>query len=103
MSVSTLEDGTWAAIGCVPLFFSLVSRFGGGTKDIDTILERGSVVSLALVEPLSRFEDKPVEFQVVCPQNGTAVLRGLHLIFTNPPEENNAQKQTRMYVVRTHG
>ena len=25
----------------------------------------------------SRFGDKPVEFQVVCPQNGTAVLKGL--------------------------
>ena len=30
-----------------------------------------------LLEPQSRFGDKPVKFQVVRPQNGTAVLRGL--------------------------
>ena len=28
-------------------------------------------------EPQSRFGDKPLNFQVVCPQNGTAVLKGL--------------------------
>ena len=35
--------------------------------------------SLALtpLEPQSRFGDKPVNFQVVCPQNGTAALKGL--------------------------
>ena len=33
--------------------------------------------SLALLEPESRFGDKPFKFQVVCPQNGTAVLKGL--------------------------
>ena len=30
-----------------------------------------------LLEPQSRFGDKPVKFQLVCPQNGTAVLKGL--------------------------
>ena len=32
---------------------------------------------LTLLEPQSRFGDKPLQFQVVCPQNGTAVLKGL--------------------------
>ena len=35
---------------------------------------------LTLLEPQSRFGDKPVNFQLVCPQNGTAVLKGLILI-----------------------
>ena len=29
-----------------------------------------------LLEPQPRFVDKPVKFQVVCPQHGTAVLKG---------------------------
>ena len=33
--------------------------------------------SLTLLEPRSRFVDKPLKFQVVCPQNGTAVVKGL--------------------------
>ena len=33
--------------------------------------------SLTLLEPQSRFGEKPLKFQVVCPQNGTAVLNGL--------------------------
>ena len=32
---------------------------------------------MTLLEPQSRFGDKPLIFQVVCPQNGTAVLKGL--------------------------
>ena len=32
---------------------------------------------LTLLEPQFRFRDKPLKFQVVCPQNGTAVLKGL--------------------------
>ena len=32
---------------------------------------------LTLLEPQSAFGDKPLNFQVVCPQNGTAVLKGL--------------------------
>ena len=30
---------------------------------------------LALLEPQSRFGDKPLRFEVVCPRNGTAVLK----------------------------
>ena len=32
---------------------------------------------LTLLEPQSRFGDKPLKFQVVCPQNRTGVLKGL--------------------------
>ena len=32
---------------------------------------------LTLLEPQSRFGDQPLKLQVVCPQNGTAVLKGL--------------------------
>ena len=32
---------------------------------------------LPLLGPLSRFGNKRVKFKVVCPQNGTAVLKGL--------------------------
>ena len=32
---------------------------------------------LTLLEPQSAFGDKLLNFQVVCPQNGTAVLKGL--------------------------
>ena len=32
---------------------------------------------ITLLEPQSRFGDRPVKFQVVCPQNGTAVLKGV--------------------------
>ena len=28
------------------------------------------------LEPQSRCGDKPLEFQVICPQNGAAVLKG---------------------------
>ena len=34
--------------------------------------------NLTPLEPESRFGDKPLKFQVVCPQNGTAVLKGLN-------------------------
>ena len=34
-------------------------------------------VGLTLLEPQSRFGDKLVKFRIVCPQNGTAVLKGL--------------------------
>ena len=36
-----------------------------------------SEVGLTLLEPQSRFGNKPLKFQAVCPQNGTAVLKGL--------------------------
>ena len=35
---------------------------------------------LTLLEPQSRFGDKPFKDQVVCPQNGTAVLKGLNSV-----------------------
>ena len=35
-------------------------------------------ILLTLLEPQSRFGDKRLEFQVVCPKNGTAVLEGLN-------------------------
>ena len=37
-------------------------------------------VSTFRTVPQSHFGDKPVKFQVVCPQNGTAVLKGLRHI-----------------------
>ena len=41
-------------------------------------------LNLTLLEPQSRFVDKPVKFQIVCPQNGTAVLKGLKPLASNP-------------------
>ena len=35
------------------------------------------ILSLTPLEPQSPFGDKPVKFQVVCPRNVTAVLKGL--------------------------
>ena len=43
----------------------------------------GGGVDLLLVLR-SRFGDKPVKFQVVCPRNGTAVLKGLRPFKENP-------------------
>ena len=39
------------------------------------------VLLLTLLEAQSRFGDKPFKLQVVCPQNGTAVLKGLMLLY----------------------
>ena len=36
---------------------------------------------LTLLEPQSRNGDKPVKFQVVCPQNETAVLKRLNAVY----------------------
>ena len=33
--------------------------------------------ALTPLEPQSRFGDKPLKFQVFCPQNGTGALKGL--------------------------
>ena len=38
------------------------------------------VAVLSLLGPQSRFGDKPLKLQVVCPPNGTAVLKGLSII-----------------------
>ena len=37
---------------------------------------------LTLLGLQSRFGDKPVKFGVICPQNGTAVLKGLTNVTT---------------------
>ena len=44
----------------------------------DAILRSRVIRVVTLLEPQSRFGDKPVIFQAVCPQNGTAVLKGIH-------------------------
>ena len=43
------------------------------------------------MEPQSRFGDKPLKFRVVCPQNGTAVLKGLTL--SGPKGKPNDKKK----------
>ena len=43
----------------------------------------------------SRFGDKPVKFQVVCPQNGTAVLKGLRHVL----EESGSEIHPRGCVI----
>ena len=47
-----------------------------------TIVRSARIVTLlsarlTLLKPRSRFGDKPLKFQVVCPRNGTAGLKGL--------------------------
>ena len=39
--------------------------------------------SSTLLEPQSHFGDRPVKFQVVCPQNRTAVLKGLRAVWAH--------------------
>ena len=41
-------------------------------------MEELAASNITLLEPQSRFGDKPVKFQVVCPQNGTAVQQGMN-------------------------
>ena len=38
---------------------------------------------LTLSEPQSQFGDKPLKFQILCPQNGFAVLKGSYGIVQN--------------------
>ena len=50
----------------------------GGEESDNVVVDPGSELRLLTpLEPQSRFGDKPLGFQVVCPQNGTAVLKGL--------------------------
>ena len=63
----------------------------------DTKVERENVVSLTRLGPQSRFGGKSLKFQVICPQNGTTVLKGLSFIFTNPPEDKN-KNENKCYV-----
>ena len=69
-------------------FPSGVSRHGGEQTPRDAHTDLGllgpqsrfgntPLKFLTLLEPQSRFGDKPLKFQVVCPQNGTAILKGL--------------------------
>ena len=48
-----------------------------GTDAGCVLVSTGRKDGLTLLEPQSRFGDKPLKSQVVCPQNGTAVLKGL--------------------------
>ena len=41
--------------------------------------------ALTRLELQSRFGDTPLKFQVICPQNETAVLKGLKVIITGDP------------------
>ena len=53
------------------------------TTTIATTFSTGATVhaaigqALTLLEPQSRFGDKPPKFEVVCPQSRTAFLKGL--------------------------
>ena len=49
---------------------------------------------LTLLEPESRFGDKPFKFQVVFPQNGTAVLKGF--------KQSQGASNIFMYLVGIH-
>ena len=75
----------------VSLSFNFFSGLGlsSATDDappttISSVLNDGAPLPhegslLTLLEPQSRFGDKRVKFQVVCPQHGTAVLKGLSI------------------------
>ena len=54
----------------------LLGTFVGGPTSLYGGTELLYYLLLTLLEPQSRFGDKAVKFQVVCPQNGTAVLKG---------------------------
>ena len=54
----------------------MMSRFHGGVPVEFRTIPWVGVGALTLLEPQSRFGDKPIKFKVVCPQNGTAVLKG---------------------------
>ena len=64
-AVVVLADPDCLAISAfwsVMAYISAAQRIGG---------------DLTPLEPQSRFGDKPVKLYVICPQNGTAVLKGL--------------------------
>ena len=42
-------------------------------------------LNLTLLEPQSRFRDKPFKIQVVYPQNGAAVLNGCKMFHNKRP------------------
>ena len=62
----------------------MVPRNSGGKNGEETFGVPNTGIPFSLIrapltflEPQSRFGDKPLKLQVVCPQNGTAVLKGL--------------------------
>ena len=55
------------------------NKKSGGEKNGESERGRGSTHGSTPLVLESRFGDKPVKFQVACPQNGTAVLKGLHV------------------------
>ena len=56
-----------------------VSFWGQTVRIQSSCPQNGTEVlyGLTLLEPQSRFGDKPLKFRVVCPKSGTAVLKGL--------------------------
>ena len=61
--------------------------FDATTQARTTAVHRYTAVRaiLTLLKPQSRFGNKPLKFQVVCPLNGTAVLNGEILFYDTPP------------------
>ena len=64
---------------------------------------------LTRLEPQSRFGDKPLKFQVVCPQNGTAVLKGFNTnrVFLKqhccrPPSNFNVEQAPKRRIPVSH-
>ena len=59
---------------------------------------RQATTVLTLSEPQSRFGDKPLKYQVVCPQNGTAVLKGLTavVVVAFPPGQGGKARCSRL-------
>ena len=58
--------------------------------------------ALTLLEPQSRFGSKPVKFQIVCPQNGTAVLKGLTSVKKQKTREGMAPNEFALMVQTRH-
>ena len=50
----------------------------------------------SLLEPQSRFGDKPLKFQVVCPHNGTAVLKGLTALSGTPLFDSDPKQMMQL-------
>ena len=53
------------------------SRFGDEHLELIGVIGTAVLEGLTLLEPQSRFGDKLLGIRVVCPQNGTPVLKGL--------------------------
>ena len=57
--------------------------------------ELSEALYLTLLEPQSRFGDRPLNFRVVCPQHGTAVLKGLRSSIPHP-KADSSEKSSRI-------